>query len=117
MSDHNANGVPMPRVVTTPTVGERFTARLGNQHQIADHPIGDYDREPPLDPGYLSEAQLSDPLHSIAVLFRSLTCEQMWRMTGEEGMRKPELEKVFIEWSKAYMEQRPMADVTQGRRA
>jgi hypothetical protein len=116
MTETNHHGVPLPRVVHTPTAAERLTARLPNQHQLADHPVGDYNDEPP-DPGLLSEAQIRDPLRSIAVLFRSLTCEQMWKMTGEEGMRKPELEKVFIEWSKAYMEGKPMADITQGRRA
>jgi len=80
------------------------------------YPPDPYSPEPPPDPGFLSADHLADPLRSIAVLLRSLTCEQMWRMTGDEGMRKPELEKVFIEWSKAYMEDRPMADVTEKRR-
>lgn len=48
------------------------------------------------------EAALPDKLHQIAILLRGLTCEEMWKLTGQMG--KPVgFDKELINWAKSYM--------------
>jgi hypothetical protein len=70
--------------------------------KVNARPFGAKQPEPTQEPDLLlNEADLTDKLDQIARLLRSLTCEQMWKLT--EGLHKPGLEKELIAWARTYM--------------
>jgi len=121
------NGFDMPRDLNPPwqrqdnvirckKTGKALATKLGGGDCACTGECTEEFVEPPEIPT-LSEDQLADPLRSIATLILALPCNQMWRMVGDDGMRKPELDKIFVAWAEAYLAGQPMADITQGRRA
>lgn len=91
MSDYELNR----RGFDPPT---EIAARPFGAPKIVEQPIFEPEQEPP---PLLTEDQITDKLDQIARLLRSLTCEEMWKLT--EGLNKPGMEKDLINWAKVYM--------------